>query len=405
MMVAVALVAASVAQAVEVNGGAACAALAEDRARLDCYDGLFREAAGPTVAPGAAASAAAAAAPAGASGASAGASGASAGAPSADASGGARASSPGAAPGETLPSPSTSAAGDALAPASPPAVDRRGPFREYSLGLGMAHSWEITPDSRSSRFAVRTYEENYVLPLRYTSSINHAPFSPTQGVFPDRPGYRNEDVALQISLRAKVARGLLQDNDGIWLAYKQSSAWQLWDAVDSRPFRNTDYQPEILYVAPVSARLANLPGGWSLRMIQAGLVHQSNGQSDPLSRSWNRLQFRVGADNGRWGGMLGALYRLPDGSDDNPDLVEHIGSLEAKAGMGLGYSRFTLTARINPDRLSRGSVQLGLSHPIYHDDPAGLRWYLQLFSGYGQTLLDYNVRQQSVGVGVMLFQF
>lgn len=269
----------------------------------------------------------------------------------------------------------------------------------------MAHSWEVTPGSRSSRFAVRTYEENYVLPLRYTSSVNYTPYSPTQGSYQDRAGYRHEDVALQLSLRAKVARGVLQANDGIWLAYKQSSAWQLWDAVDSRPFRNTDYQPEILYVAPVPARFADLPGGWQLRMVQAGFVHQSNGQSDPLSRSWNRLQFRIGADNGRWGGMLGAMFRLPDSSDDNPDLVDHIGTLEAKAGMGLGYTRFTLTTRINPDRLSRGSVQLGLSHPIYHDDPAGLRWYLQLFSGYGQTLLDYNVKQQSVGVGVMLFQF
>lgn len=391
MMVAVALAAASAAQAVEVSGGSACAAVAEERARLDCYDGLFRGTAAPAA--GAAAEAApvsSALSPALA-------------VPPAPAVPPAAAAS--AAPVGPVPGEASASAGAPPAALALPPADQRGPFREYSLGLGMAHSWEITPDSRSSRFAVRTYEENYVLPFRYTSSVNHTPFSPTQGIAQDRAGYVHQDVALQLSLRAKVARGVLQDNDGIWLAYKQSSAWQLWDAADSRPFRNTDYQPEILYVAPVPERFANLPGGWQLRMVQAGFVHQSNGQSDPLSRSWNRLQFRVGADNGRWGGMLGAMYRLPDSSDDNPDLVDHIGTLEAKAGMGLGYSRFTLTTRLNPERLSRGSVQLGLSHPIYRDDPAGLRWYLQLFSGYGQTLLDYNVRQHSVGVGVMLFQF
>ena len=293
----------------------------------------------------------------------------------------------------------------AQAAAAPTAADGRVPFREYSLGLGMARSWEVTPESKSDRFMVKTYEENYLLPIRYTSPVNRTPSSPTQGAFADRPGYRHEEAALQLSLRTKLATGLFGRHDSLWGAYTQTSAWQLWDAPDSRPFRNTDYQPEIVYVTPVPDRLSRLPGGWRLRMLHVGAVHQSNGQSDPLSRSWNRLQFRVGADNGRLGLMLGTLHRLPDSDDDNPDLVEYLGNVDVRASMGIGYSRLTLSSRLNPQRLDRGSVQLGFSHPVYHDDPAGLRWYLQVFSGYGQTLLDYNVRQTSVGAGVMLFQF
>jgi phospholipase A1 len=37
--------------------------------------------------------------------------------------------------------------------------------------------------------------------------------------------------------------------------------------------------------------------------------------------------------------------------------------------------------------------------------PAGLRWFVQVFTGYGETLLDYNHRQTSIGAGVTLFQF
>jgi phospholipase A1/A2 len=39
------------------------------------------------------------------------------------------------------------------------------------------------------------------------------------------------------------------------------------------------------------------------------------------------------------------------------------------------------------------------------DEPAGLRWYVQVFSGYGETLLDYNHRQTTLSLGLSLFQF
>lgn len=42
---------------------------------------------------------------------------------------------------------------------------------------------------------------------------------------------------------------------------------------------------------------------------------------------------------------------------------------------------------------------------MFADQPSGLRWYAQLFHGYGETLLDYNHRQSSLGLGLTLFQF
>ncbi|CAM5223390.1 hypothetical protein ALON55S_00375 [Alishewanella longhuensis] len=57
------------------------------------------------------------------------------------------------------------------------------------------------------------------------------------------------------------------------------------------------------------------------------------------------------------------------------------------------------------DNFSRGSWQLDWTYPVDKEKPDGLRLHLQLFSGYAETLLDYNHRQNSIGLGFMLFNF
>src|SRR5690606_35396031 len=104
------------------------------------------------------------------------------------------------------------------------------------------------------------------------------------------------EAKIQLSLRSKVLEDVLLPGADLWVAYTQQSMWQLWNPAQSAPFRNTDYQPEVIYVVPTPAGWQNLPLGWSWRMAQFGMVHQSNGQPDPLSRSWNRLYASVGLE-------------------------------------------------------------------------------------------------------------
>jgi len=66
-------------------------------------------------------------------------------------------------------------------------------------------------------------------------------------------------------------------------------------------------------------------------MVQLGLVHQSNGQTEPLSRSWNRMYLTGGFDHGELALTVRAEQRLGESNDDNPDIVRYVGNAEVVA--------------------------------------------------------------------------
>lgn len=337
---------------------AECAAMGDDAQRLACYDRLFR---GAPVPPRAAVPE-----------------------PRADA--------------PTLPAmrPHDTAA-PALAPAG----------QGLAFTEALTQFWELTPADKRGTFVVRTYLPNYFLPLHRTSNLNRTPFSPTHGTAPVRGHYRNTEAKLRVSLRAKVAEGLLLPDADLWFAYTQRSLWQLWNRDESSPFRSTDHEPEVIYVVPVPQSLGELPGGWRWRMVQLGLAHQSNGQSAPLSRSWNRVYAGTAVERGEFGLQLRLAHRLRESGDedDNPELTRYIGNAELTANWLPGRATMALAWRTHLTDFRRGSLQLDWTYPVVSDNPGGLRWYVQAFTGYGETLLDYNHRQTSIGVGLALFNF
>jgi phospholipase A1 len=270
----------------------------------------------------------------------------------------------------------------------------------------MSTMWELRPQDKRGTFIVRTYLPNFVLPLHVTSRINRSPESPTRE--PEtQTEYRHLEAKMQVSIRTKVVEGLLLPGADLWFAYTQRALWQVWRPQASSPFRSTDYQPEAIYVVPIPESMGLLPGGWRWQIAQFGLAHQSNGQSEPLSRSWNRVYAGIGIERGEVGLQVRGNRRINEShdDDDNPDLTRYIGSTEVQATWLPGRATTALTWRTNLRSWNRGSVQLDWTYPVDKDDPDGLRWYAQLFSGFGETLLDYNFRQTTFGVGVTLFQF
>lgn len=267
--------------------------------------------------------------------------------------------------------------------------------------------WELERADKRGTFNFLTYRPNFLLPVHYTSRINRHPTSPTPGREGSLPDYKRIEAKLQLSLRTKVVQSLLLPDADLWFGYTQQSLWQVWNKQDSAPFRSTDYEPELIYVLPVPRSAGQLPGGWRLSMLQAAVAHQSNGQTEPLSRSWNRVYVAAGLERGEISVLARLLRRLPEDreDDDNPDLTSFRGRGDVAVTWTPGRATASLLYRTTLRQFRRGALQFDWTYPVDADKPDGLRWYAQVFTGYGETLLDYNFRQTSVGLGLTLFEF
>ena len=63
------------------------------------------------------------------------------------------------------------------------------------------------------------------------------------------------------------------------------------------------------------------------RFLNIGVNHQSNGRSDPYSRSWNRIYAQFGLEGEDFALLIKPWYRIPEkfSSDDNRDILDYIG--------------------------------------------------------------------------------
>ncbi len=232
------------------------------------------------------------------------------------------------------------------------------------------------------KFGVQPYRMNYLLPATY-GSVKHG-------------DAKRFETKFQLSLKKRIFTNLLNMDESIYLAYTQTSYWQT--AKSSSPFRESNYEPELFVMFPYKTDSA-------LKAYRAGIVHQSNGQGGTLSRSWNRIYLQGYFQY--FGAFISprAWYRIPESEktsptdssgDDNPDIYKYLGYGDLSISYPYKKHLFSLTLRNNFNSPNRGSAQFDWTFPILNN---GVFGYLQLFSGYGESLIDYNKRDDKIGIG------
>lgn len=257
--------------------------------------------------------------------------------------------------------------------------------------------WQLDRELRSVQAPVTFHRTNYIMVFSYNGRPNEEPW---QALVPPQE-LKSAEATFQLSFKAQVWQDVLGTASDLWIAYTQRSFWQVYDYEESSPFRETDYEPEILLNLRTRFDVLGLRG----RFIQIGLNHQSNGQTEPLSRSWNRVVANVGLERGHVSLLVKTWYRLPEGSkeDDNPDISDYLGYGEIWGYYCRSRHRAAIMLRDNLDfDANRGAIQLEWSFPLFRPDwptPTRVGGYLQWFYGYGESLLDYDHLVNRIGAG------
>jgi hypothetical protein len=183
-----------------------------------------------------------------------------------------------------------------------------------------------------------------------------------------------------------------------YLSYSQTSLWDLHDT--SAPFHDTSYRPRVFFQ---KEQLWVSQSNRSWFGLEGGFGHESNGQGGSQSRSINLVYVRPRLDwvaPGDYHFFISPMiYGYLDKSD-NPDIAAYRGHADVLIGVNKNGWRLSTTLRKGDDA-HFGSIEVNAVLPLRSSErfferlgARGLNgyWFVQYFNGWGETILDYNLK-------------
>lgn len=213
-------------------------------------------------------------------------------------------------------------------------------------------------------------------------------------------------------------RSMVRRLSEVHLGFSQTSIWDLSEL--SAPFRDSSYRPRLFYRLITEKPASDK---W-LAELDAGFAHESNGKAGLNSRSLNLLfvrpkwSFGLGSGGTRELNVQPMVYAYTSVSGNNKDIADYRGYVDLHLEYLWGPLDESGVRKMDPwmvwtdmrkgKRSSSGSVEVSLAVP-YRKVPL-LRnfrgWLmLQYFYGYGENLLEYNVKddpQYRLGFAVVI---
>jgi len=260
-------------------------------------------------------------------------------------------------------------------------------------------------------FDLMSHHSNFLLFGGYTSNNLIEKHWDSKGYRDRSKDYtRNSNEAqFQISLKVPLVLNIFKSGADLYVAYTQNSFWQVYDNKHSRPFRETNYMPELFIQWQPKIDL-----GWStLEKTRLSFIHQSNGQDIGYSRSWNRTEAMVQLRNknikygfnfwDRWN-ENNKLNPSDSDGDDNPNLEHYIGKQKFFINYDIGHYGLSLEHQndIFKYDINKGNTKFDITLPSPSDN---FNFFIRYFHGYGESLIDYDVKIQRLSFGVKIHEW
>ena len=249
--------------------------------------------------------------------------------------------------------------------------------------------------TQNNPFVITPHRVNYFMLSHYSGRMNQAPFEEDAGI---PIHYRNQELQFQLSIKTPLPleMTILGKQLRTYAVYTNRSFWQFFDDEDSIPFRETNHEPEVWAQMHTDIDFFN----YNLHTVSIGMNHQSNGQTRKLSRGWNRL-FVQGKLQHKQSYLSFKTWRRFDEQDefDNSfNYGRYLGDFELEIAHRMKQNTFAMTVRNRYQWNEYGSIQLEYTYPL----TSKLKGYVQLFNGYGDSLIDMDHFSQKIGFGIVL---
>lgn len=227
------------------------------------------------------------------------------------------------------------------------------------------------------------YKENYFTVGSMRNSNGGQPFSGDK-----------VDIMFQLSFKYQMfhpeANGRLNFLAPLHVGYTQKAWWDVGE--DSAPFAELNYNPEVFWDFSDHAL-----GNFSFRN-RLGIEHQSNGRDGPQSRSWNKVYWKCGLQSANDQFSIDLkLWDPVDVGEENIDITDYLGNAKLYMAAHITKRFWVELATTKGDERSVFNTQIDLIYkPALDFNP---RLFLRYYKGYGEALISYNIKTESLRLG------
>jgi len=199
----------------------------------------------------------------------------------------------------------------------------------------------------------------------------------------------------------------------LFFGYTQKSVWDWLE--DSSPFEDHNFNPEIFWCSDVSrvdenncnalrATYDREKGEWLWsRRYYVGLEHESNGLDGPSSRNWNRAYWR-GVFWKRTFAVAPKVWYVLSESKVGEDsyISDYAGNFELEVFQRIPESVAWGVILRHGSKGKSVIADISIQHRylVPWKNEFNPHWYLQLFSGHGEDLLNYDQERTVLRLGL-----